>query len=454
MTQNETRSTHGPGSKGTSSLPHATPNRLDLVLAELRESGYEPEEQGPDWFIRCSCDNEAVVAHRGSPGFMNFGPDYCGHSEKIEEIVAAFGNFESPAAVDEVSAADGTPAKRTVTYTRASAIKPRPVHWLWSDRIALGTLALLAGREGIGKSTIAYDLAARVTRGTLEGRNAGQPKSVAVVATEDSWEHTIVPRLMGANADLDRVLRVDVVTAEGNETGLSLPRDLLGLEHLIQTEDVALVLLDPLMSRLGDLDTHKDADVRQALEPLVAVANRTRTSMLGLIHLNKSSGADPLTLIMGSRAFAAVARAVLFAMKDNEDESKRYLGQPKNNLGRTDLPTLGYSIEGVRVADTDEGPVYTGRVAWGEESSQSIRELLEASGEAAEANTAMGEAAEWLTDYLKTVGGKSASAKIKREGKMAGHSESALKRASRKLKLKVESVGMPRETFWSFPDPK
>ena len=89
---------------------------------------------------------------------------------------------------------------RQLTLTRASDITVRPVHWLWAARIALGTLVLLGGREGIGKSTIAYTIAALVTRGRLPGRHFGQPKAVIVAATEDSWAHTIVPRLMAAGA--------------------------------------------------------------------------------------------------------------------------------------------------------------------------------------------------------------------------------------------------------------
>ncbi len=57
------------------------------------------------------------------------------------------------------------PALRSVRLTSAADIKIKPVHWLWTDRIALGTLALLGGREGIGKSTVAYQLAADLTRG-------------------------------------------------------------------------------------------------------------------------------------------------------------------------------------------------------------------------------------------------------------------------------------------------
>jgi MoxR-like ATPase len=109
-------------------------------------------------------------------------------------------------------AEDGTDeaTERQIRLTPASQIRPRPVHWLWDLRMALGTICLLAGREGIGKSTIAYALAALITRGKLEGVHFGEPRAVIVAATEDSWQHTIVPRLMAADADLDLVFRVDV----------------------------------------------------------------------------------------------------------------------------------------------------------------------------------------------------------------------------------------------------
>lgn len=48
----------------------------------------------------------------------------------------------------------------------------------------------------------AYWAAAQVTRGELPGVYAGAPKDVLIAATQDSWEHTIVPRLIAAAADL------------------------------------------------------------------------------------------------------------------------------------------------------------------------------------------------------------------------------------------------------------
>ena len=128
-------------------------------------------------------------------------------------------------------------------------------------------------------------------------------------ATEDSWEHTITPRLMAADADLELVYRVDVVTSDGAPGGLTLPADTVTMEAQLREVGAVLLLLDPLMSRLeAALDTHKDSEVRQALEPLTALADRSGVAVLGLIHVNKSRTNDPLSSLMGSRAFAAVSR--------------------------------------------------------------------------------------------------------------------------------------------------
>ncbi|MGI8699615.1 MAG: AAA family ATPase [Nocardioidaceae bacterium] len=349
--------------------------------------------------------------------------------------------------------ADDEPPFRRVTLTAASSIAVRPVKWLWTQRLALGTLALLGGREGIGKSTIAYTLTADITRGRLPGECHAKPRAVIVAATEDSWSHTIVPRLMAAGADLDRVYRVDVNTYDGTTVDLILPRDLRSLDDAVRRVDAALILLDPLMSRLdAKLDTHKDAQVRQALEPLVRVADASGAAILGLIHVNKSASTDALTTLMASRAFAAVARAVLFVMVDPDDETTRLLGQPKNNLGRTDLPTLTFRIESAHVTDTDEGPVWTGRVHWLGETSRSIQEALSSASEPSDARSATKEAAEWLVDHLTSQGGTDDSATIKAEGRKAGHSEDCLKRARRDhVRATVESVGFPRRTFWTLP---
>lgn len=340
--------------------------------------------------------------------------------------------------------------ERRLVLAAADSIKPRPVFWLWDGRLALGTLGLLAGREGLGKSTLGYWAAARATRGELEGIYRGVPKSVLVCATEDSWEHTIVPRLIAAGADLARVFRVEVLNALDIHVGLSLPRDLIALERAAGETDAALLLLDPLMSRLGDLDTHRDAEVRQALEPLVAIADRTGMAALGVMHYNKSGSTDPLQVVMGSRAFTAVARSVHAVVPDPDDESdtRRLFGTPKNNLGRTDLPTLSFAVVSHAV-DTDEGTAWTGRLEWGEEMTGSIGDAMRRASGSDDDKSAASEAGDWLADHLAIQGGTDDSASIKRAGQKAGHSLSALQRARRKIGATLTSEGFPRRTFWT-----
>jgi hypothetical protein len=356
-----------------------------------------------------------------------------------------------PTLSDYAVATEDTPGTtRRVLVTPASGIKPRRVRWLWSGRLALGTLALLAGPEGLGKSTLGYWIAAAVTRGTLPGECVGKPRGVLIAASEDSWEHTIVPRLMAADADLGRIYRVEVVTSDALHVPLTLPRDVGGVRRAAREVDAGILLLDPLTSRVDDkLDTHRDAETRRALEPLAALADDADLAVLGLMHHNKSGTSDPLNLVMASKAFTAVARSVHTVVRDPDDETgrARLFGTSKNNLGSTDLPVLRFTIESHRIA-TDDGSAETGRLEWAGEVAGSIGDAVRRGTESGVDRSAVAEAADWLSDYLVTEGGRARSAVIKRAGTSAGHSEDAIKRARTRLGLTVESVGFPRATWW------
>jgi hypothetical protein len=80
--------------------------------------------------------------------------------------------------------------------------------WLWGGRVPLGTATLLVGREKLGKSTLAVELTARLSRGDLDGDLHGQHADSLIISYEDSASRTIKPRLMAAGADLSRVHRV------------------------------------------------------------------------------------------------------------------------------------------------------------------------------------------------------------------------------------------------------
>lgn len=345
--------------------------------------------------------------------------------------------------------------RRHHVLTRASAITPGLVSWLYEGRIAVGTLSLLAGRQGLGKSTFAYWMAARITRGELPGAYAGTPRAVLVCATEDSWEHVIIPRLMAAGADLELVHRVEVATDDHDPQPLDLPVDVDALRAAIEETDAVAVLLDPLLSRVSArLDTHKDAEVRQALEPLTRLAAATLAAILGVMHLNKAGGTEPLTAVMGSTAFSAVARSVSMIVPDPDNDDQRLFATVKNNLGRTDLPTLRFRIESrpVKVAGTT---TFVGGIEFTGESDLSIgeamAETLAANGPSS--RSSLQAASTWLEEYLTQHGGGASREQALAAGKELGHAGRTVERAMRQHpKITSERSGMPARAMWILND--
>jgi hypothetical protein len=352
---------------------------------------------------------------------------------------------------DQPSPASST--TRVIHVAAANTIAIEPVSWLLTDWLPLGAFVLLGGREGIGKSMLAYTLAADVTCGRLPGVYAGVPRSVLVAATEDSWSHTIVPRLMAAKADLARVYRIDVLAPDGTELALTLPLDTTGLAGVARETEAGLIVFDPLLSRIdAKIDTHKDSDTRRALEPLAALARTANVTCLGLIHVSKSSSHDALTLLMASRAFTAVARSVLFILVDPDDDTRRVLGLAKNNLGRTDLPLRSFRIKGVLVTTTAAGDeVWTGQLEWLGESERSLRDLVEQAAAERSDRGAVQDATEWLTDYLTEQGGCVARTVIVEAAKRAGHSQATIDRARHTAHIRSEGRGFPRVAYWLLP---
>jgi hypothetical protein len=306
---------------------------------------------------------------------------------------------------------------------------------------------------------VVADLVARITRGVLRGEHYGHPKTVIICATEDSWRQTINPRLAAAGADLTRVIRVDAYTPEGFDGTLQLPEDIERVREIVAEHDVVLIVLDPLMSALSvKLDTHKDAEVRRGLEPLSRLAHTANLAVIGLIHENKSSAQDLLSRIMGSRAFTAVVRAVLYAARREEEpeyaepgdpdpgEPLFVFGQAKSNLGRLIPYAIRYHIEGVTVGwdDRKSREIYSSRIVLGATEEQSVQDIVKA--QESQRTTTKSEASGWLKEYL-TGKGEVPSQTVLEAGEAAGYTKSTLQRARGMLKISIKQAG--KATTWS-----
>jgi hypothetical protein len=350
---------------------------------------------------------------------------------------------------------DSTPAEleRRIRLTPMSAIKIRPVRWVWDERLPVGEVTLTPGRGGVGKSTFHAWVMANLSRGTLPGIHFGTPKPCIVAATEDSYEQTIAPRLLAAGADMDLVYRVDVVTESNDIVSVSFPNDINALIEEIKELGVALLSIDPVMSVMSSkLDSHKDRDVRLGLEPLRPLLDRTSCAVLGNAHFNKSTGPDPMALIMGSAAFGNVPRAVLgFAVDPDADDGSCVISQVKNNLGRLDLPSLRYRIDAALV-DTDEGPAKVGRLVMLGESTRSVADILRDRNTDDDDRSERDEAAAWLIDYLTSNGGSAGAADAIKAAAGHGIAKTTLTRARTRAGVRSAKHGMTGGWVWTIEE--
>lgn len=340
---------------------------------------------------------------------------------------------------------------RRLRATRASQVRVRRQRWLWDNRIVLGGLTLFAGREGLGKSTVAADLAAQTTTGTLDGEYKGEPRSVVYLHSEDARDTTIVPRLIAAGADLDRVVFVDAVHTDEDgefEGTVVLPTDVGDLADLAIEHDAALVVLDAATSVIdGRLDGSKDREMRKGLEAISRrLAERADVAVLGIVHFGKRDSNDTGKLILGSIAWSQVARSVLAIAAD--DDGGLVVSATKQNLAPGEGASLSARIVS-RTVDVEDGQTSVGRVEWTGETDQRAQDLLgDDSGDSAD-RSEVDIAAEWLEDYLAV--DPKPSKDVKKAAKAEGIAERTLQRALAKAGVKADSRGFPRTSWWSIP---
>ena len=204
---------------------------------------------------------------------------------------------------------------------------------------------MLAGEPGLGKSLLSIWLASRLSRGEL-GKT---PAASLFLTAEDSHEHTVLPRLVAAGAELDQIV-FPPPGRDGLERAIRLPDDVSYLDELVASTEAGLVVFDPLVAYLpAKVNSWQDQSLRGALAPLAALARERDAAVLLIAHLNKGRDADPLRRLGGSIGLAAAARSLLLLARDPDDPDgaigpRRVLAQAKSNLGLLE-PSLAYRIE-------------------------------------------------------------------------------------------------------------
>lgn len=335
----------------------------------------------------------------------------------------------------------------TVSLQCAADITPEPIHWLWNGWLAKGKLHIFAGAAGTGKTTIAIALAATITTGGRFPDGSKCPQgSVLIWSGEDSPADTLVPRLMAAGADLSKVHFICDTTANYESRAFDPATDMQSLMlKAASITDLALLIIDPIVNAVAG-DSHKNGEVRRALQPVVDFGEKLNCAVLGITHFSKGGqGKDPLERVTGSLAFGALARIVLVTTKIQDGEkTKRIVCRAKSNIG-IDSGGFEYDLQEKEV----QAGIFSSYALWGEAIEGSARELLaepdnRETGE--NGNSALDDAKDFLRELLAD--GELSQKQIKDDANGASHSWRTVERAKKELNIRSSKSKLDNRWYW------
>ena len=243
------------------------------------------------------------------------------------DVLRQQGEIPSRRFIAETITMKEPPTVQPVPMLRMADIELTAVDWLWFPYIPFGKLTIIQGNPGEGKTYFAMRLAAACTnRKPLPNMEQLEPFNIIYQTAEDGLGDTVKPRLMEAEADLERVLVID-----DRDTSLTLTDERLA--RAIRENNARLVIIDPVQAFLGaDVDMNRANEVRPILRSLGDIAQSAGCAIVLIGHLNKAAGVQSAYRGLGSIDITAAVRSLLFIGRVKDNPTTRVLVHEKSSL--------------------------------------------------------------------------------------------------------------------------
>jgi putative DNA primase/helicase len=207
------------------------------------------------------------------------------------------------------------------------------------------------------------------------------------------------------------------------------------------------LIIDPI-SAFVDSRVNNGSTARELLAEMTRGAKYYGIAVVLVVHLTKSGGRNALSMIAGSAAIAAAARAIYLATKGEPGSKWNILACVKNNLAQHNV-ALQYRIKREKV----DGEIVTSRVAWNMNTLDMTADQALAKVRGNGSKAAPRPVEELLKGLLAD--GKRAASEILARGEQSGFTPKQLRTAAKHLGVQHTNTGGPdtKKWFWELPAP-
>jgi archaellum biogenesis ATPase FlaH len=324
---------------------------------------------------------------------------------------------------------------------RMGEVEERKVDWLWAPFIPKGMLSMLSGDPGCGKSFIALDIAAGLSRGELPGGQTCEPAPTLYLTTENPLAEVIRPRLRMSRAVADMVCVLEGIAIQDRAGEDKFPislKDIDILREAIRETRAEFLVIDPIQSYLGaDVDMHRANETRPVLDRLARLVEDHHLACLLVRHLSKAGGGRAIYRGLGSIDLTGAVRSEMIAGSPVAEPENRALIHLKSNLGAMGQ-AQGYAIDA------------EGRFSWTGKSRLTASDLIAD----IKKESRIEEVKEWLEELLGA--GELAQKDVEAQAERAGYSWRTVRRAENQLGVFHRKLGIAGGWYWNLsrPGPK
>lgn len=241
-----------------------------------------------------------------------------------------------------------------INLVSVSDIEKEYVEWLVPGYIPKGTITIIGGDGGLGKTSLWCNIASAISNGKpcvlQDGNEVMYPRGeVIYFSGEDDTARVLRARLEqnGANLYNIKTLQMD----DDAFTSLSIGGALI--EGIIEARRPMLVIFDPIQLFIKNADMSKRNDMRQTMTNLTKLGTKYGTTFILVMHTNKrdkiGSFRDKLS---DSADLWDIVRSVIALGRNQNNEN--FITHEKSNYGIRQNAILYHIENGKIIRDSIE----------------------------------------------------------------------------------------------------